>query len=235
MLKDYNIADLVTEDLKDLLTDCILTCSEAVLKMLTFRLVPIIGRRTKYRVVISDPVFQGKLNIFMGPGAGTIHIDSAGYINLEIRMWRNSTLKIGRGTTISFARIICDHSDVIIGEDGLWSDEILVQSNDQHGIVDVTSMDVVNSKRRSTTVKDHVWIGRRTILMPDVSVGAGSVLGTGAILTKDMPENVVFAGVPAKKVREGVSWSRSPDGLSEYERRNLISSELNRTGGNADE
>ena len=108
-----------------------------------------------------------------------------------------------------------------VGEDGLWSDEILIQSNDQHGIIDLDTMQVINGGRRYIHIGEHVWIGRRTIVMPDVRIGRGSILGAGAILTSDMPENVIFAGVPAREVKSNVSWSRSPAGFSAAERRQL--------------
>ncbi len=76
---------------------------------------------------------------------------------------------------------------------------------------------MINAGRRHITIGGHVWIGRRTILMPDVNIGKGAILAAGAVLTSDMPDNMIYAGVPARQIRSGVSWSRAPNGFSPAE------------------
>ncbi|RDU23270.1 acyltransferase [Anaerosacchariphilus polymeriproducens] len=49
-------------------------------------------------------------------------------------------------------------------------------------------------------VKDNVHIGLNSILMPGVTIGSNSVVGCGAIVTKDVPENTIVAGVPARVI-----------------------------------
>ncbi len=48
---------------------------------------------------------------------------------------------------------------------------------------------------------DRVLVGAGAIVMPRLRVGKGAVIGAGAVVTKDVPEGVTVAGVPAKKVR----------------------------------
>jgi acetyltransferase-like isoleucine patch superfamily enzyme len=55
------------------------------------------------------------------------------------------------------------------------------------------------------TVKDDVWIGGCSIVLSGITVNRNSVVGAGAVVTKDVPENTIVAGVPAipiKKVPE---------------------------------
>lgn len=49
-------------------------------------------------------------------------------------------------------------------------------------------------------VKDNVHIGWNTVIMPGVTIGENSVIGCGAVVTKNIPANVVAAGVPAKVI-----------------------------------
>lgn len=51
-------------------------------------------------------------------------------------------------------------------------------------------------------IGNDVWIGRRVIIMPGVKVGNGCVIGAGSIVTHNIPDYCVVAGVPAKKVKE---------------------------------
>lgn len=51
-------------------------------------------------------------------------------------------------------------------------------------------------------IEDNVWIGGGAIIMPGVRVGMNSVVGAGAVVTKDVPANVVVAGNPARIIKE---------------------------------
>jgi carbonic anhydrase/acetyltransferase-like protein (isoleucine patch superfamily) len=51
-------------------------------------------------------------------------------------------------------------------------------------------------------IGDRCLIGMGAILLEGVKIGAGSIVGAGAVVTKDVPMNVVVAGVPAKIIRE---------------------------------
>ena len=54
---------------------------------------------------------------------------------------------------------------------------------------------------KSIQIGNNCWIGGGAILCPDVSIGHGSVVGAGAVVTKNVPENTVVAGNPAKVIR----------------------------------
>jgi maltose O-acetyltransferase len=68
----------------------------------------------------------------------------------------------------------------------------------------------LNAKRRISgdeytrpiVIKDNVWIGASATINPGVTIGNNVVVGAGAVVTKDVPDNVVVAGVPAKVIRE---------------------------------
>ena len=137
---------------------------------------------------------------------------------LDVRLWRQPVLQIGAGTTINGARLIVDDTEVTIGADCLISDEVLFQSNDQHGLFDLTSMALTNQGRRKITVGEHVWIGRRATIMPDAQIGAGSVVGVGAIVTSRFGPCSYLVGVPARAVRQNATWTRSPYQASAQER-----------------
>jgi maltose O-acetyltransferase len=51
------------------------------------------------------------------------------------------------------------------------------------------------------TIEDGVWIGSRSTVLPGVTIGAGSIVGSGAVVTKDVPPNTLVGGVPAKVIR----------------------------------
>ncbi len=51
---------------------------------------------------------------------------------------------------------------------------------------------------RSISIGDGCWIGARSVILGGVSIGTGSVVAAGSVVTRDVPENVLVAGVPAQ-------------------------------------
>jgi maltose O-acetyltransferase len=49
-------------------------------------------------------------------------------------------------------------------------------------------------------IEDHVWIASRVTILPGVTIGRGSVIATGAVVTKNIPPMSIAGGVPAKVI-----------------------------------
>lgn len=64
---------------------------------------------------------------------------------------------------------------------------------------------VKNGKRPSNpapiVIEDNVWVGSGAILLPGITIGKGSVVAAGAVVTNDVEPYIVVGGVPAKKIR----------------------------------
>lgn len=52
-----------------------------------------------------------------------------------------------------------------------------------------------------TVIGNDVWIGRKAIIMPGVKVGNGAIVGAGAVVTKDVPDYAIVAGVPERIIK----------------------------------
>ncbi len=52
------------------------------------------------------------------------------------------------------------------------------------------------------TIGNNVWIGCHVVINPCITIGDNSVIGAGSVVTKDIPPNVVAAGVPCRVIRE---------------------------------
>lgn len=53
----------------------------------------------------------------------------------------------------------------------------------------------------SIIIKDNVWIGGKSIILPGVTIGEGSIIGAGSIVTKDIPAWSIAVGNPAKVIK----------------------------------
>ncbi|MFL2714513.1 MAG: acyltransferase [Gammaproteobacteria bacterium] len=58
------------------------------------------------------------------------------------------------------------------------------------------------ARQNQLLLEDNVWIGDSAIVCKGVTIGKNSIIGAGAVVTKDVPQNSIFAGNPAKLVKE---------------------------------
>lgn len=91
-----------------------------------------------------------------------------------------------------------------IGKRSLLSEEIVMRTSDSHSIFDLEGKRL--NPAQDIKIGDHVWIGNRVILLKGARVGDNSVIGAGAIVTKEFEANSLLAGNPAKLIRKGICW-----------------------------
>ena len=123
----------------------------------------------------------------------------------------NNTVKIEHDCVLKNVDIwisdggIIEGKKVRIGEKCLFSDTITFRTGDSHSILDSDGKRI--NKAKDITIGDHVWIGQQVIVLKGSTVGADSIVGTGALLTgKTYDSNSIIAGIPAKIVKQHVSW-----------------------------
>jgi len=168
------------------------------------------------RLKISIECFSGNIIIYVANDGARVDFAEGTRGQYDLRLWRNSKVFIGKKTTSNGIKIVCDNSEFICGEDCMFSDGTLVQTADQHGIVDIKSGLIINDIYKSVYLADHVWLGRMCTLTANARVGEGTVIGTGAIVTGKIPGKAIAVGVPAKVIKENHTWSRSPIFLDAY-------------------
>ena len=99
---------------------------------------------------------------------------------------------------------------ILIGEGSMLSFDVKVRCSDMHGIFDVATGEQVNLAE-SVRIGPHVWLGEEVAVLKGVDVGAGSVVGARALLSASVPPCSLAVGVPARVLRQGVSWTRQPE------------------------
>lgn len=102
------------------------------------------------------------------------------------------------------SRIFCRHR-ITIGEDVVIAPEVIIRDSDQHRIFNLGS-DSQIPMLSPITIGDHVWIGTRAIILKGVSIGDHSVIAAGAVVTRDVPDHCLVAGVPAKVIKTDIDW-----------------------------
>lgn len=118
----------------------------------------------------------------------------------DIRVFDNANLSIGSGYLNGFVQVICA-KNIQIGEKVAIARDVIIRDTDAHTIEDGK-----HEKNKEVIIGNHVWIGTRAIIMKGVHIGDGAIIAAGAVVTKDVPPNTIVAGVPAKVIKEDISW-----------------------------
>ena len=107
-------------------------------------------------------------------------------------------ITIGKNVWIQQGCTFFDRGGIEIGDDTFIAPKVNL----------ITLNHVVNPFERSTTIAKpikigkRVWIGIAATVLPGVTIGDNSILGAGAVVTKDVPPNVIVAGNPARIIKK---------------------------------
>lgn len=106
-------------------------------------------------------------------------------------------ITIGKNVFINSGCRFQDQGGITL-EDGVLIGHNVVLATLNHGFA---------PEERSSTypapivIGKNVWIGANATVLPGVTIGANSIIAAGAVVTKDVPENVTVGGVPAKVIK----------------------------------
>jgi len=121
-------------------------------------------------------------------------------VNIERNAYFTPGLEIGDNSGIGINSEV--YGPVKIGRDVMMGPEVVIYtSGHKHDRTDIPMIAQGSDEARPVVIGNDVWIGRRAIIMPGVTVGNGVIVGAGAVVTKDIPDYVVVGGVPAKTVK----------------------------------
>jgi len=137
--------------------------------------------------------------------------------SLRNLIYRFSGVKIGQKSAIHMWARFYDPKNIVIGQDSIIGDHVFLDGRDRLVIgnhVDVASQVLIYNSQHdinsadfvaSTSpveIGDYVFVGPRAIILPGVRVNKGAIVGAGAVVTKDVAEFAIVAGVPAVKIGE---------------------------------
>ena len=125
-----------------------------------------------------------------------------GKCRIEVR--DNGILTIGNSVGMSDVTITC-HEKIDIGNNILLGVGTQIRDTDNHSLNPqdrLRGLDWVNKKTSPIVIKDNVFIGAYSFVLKGVTVGKNAIVGAGSVVTKDIPDNEIWAGNPAKFIRK---------------------------------
>lgn len=125
-----------------------------------------------------------------------------------------SKVKFGKGLFVSKkapvnigSRFYCGpncylSANLTIGDRVIFGGHVAVVGGDHD--IDSGTINIIDAGRaifRETIICDDVWVGHGAIIMQGVTLGKGCVIGSGSVVTRDIPECAIAVGNPAKILR----------------------------------
>ena len=128
-------------------------------------------------------------------------------------------ISVGENFYANFDCIILDICDVEIGDDVFFGPRVCIYTAGHPIDAGVRKRQLEYGKR--VKIGNDVWIGGHAVINPGVTIGDNVVIGSGSVVTKDIPSNVVAAGNPCKVIRKITDEDkRYWEGLAEEYREN---------------
>lgn len=106
-------------------------------------------------------------------------------------------IHIGKNVFINMGCKFQDQGGIFIGDGALIG----------HNVVLATLNHAASPKDRGSMIPapirigKNVWVGANAVILPGVTIGDGAIVAAGAVVNRDVPENTVVGGVPAKVIR----------------------------------
>lgn len=120
------------------------------------------------------------------------------YEGSNIHIHKGGMLTLAGGYMSENASIVCENS-ISIGKGCAIAPGVVIRDCDSHEILGSPISKPIN-------IGEHVWIGTNAIILKGVTIGDGAVIGAGSVVTKDIPQNCVAVGNPAKVVKTNINW-----------------------------
>lgn len=108
-------------------------------------------------------------------------------------------IEIGDYVLISPGSRISASDEIIIGDSVMMANGVYITDSDWHGIYDRVSRP---KEAFPVHIGNNVWLGDHSTILKGVTIGDNSIIAANAVITRDVPANVVMAGNPAKIVKE---------------------------------
>ena len=111
-------------------------------------------------------------------------------------------IDIGKGCSVNDYAVLYGYGGLRIGDDvHIASHAVIVASEHDYGMLGCPDFSS-SLKARGVNIGGHVWIGTHAVILDGVTIGSGSVIGAGAVVTEDIPANSVAVGVPARVIKQ---------------------------------
>jgi len=168
-------------------------------------------------IVGSNVLFPKNFGIENHGNKSSIQIGSNNEFNADfhIRCYEHGTVKIGNYNWTSLRiQIVCANR-VEIGNYCIFGRDVYISDTNEHPVDPIERLKATVTywekktvdryqlvENSPVTIGNNVWIGERAIVLKGVTIGDNAVIAAGSVVTKDVPENTVVGGNPARVLKK---------------------------------
>lgn len=128
------------------------------------------------------------------------HVGEGVYVRPRLEVDYGANVSLGDGTFLNYGAVLLDGAPITVGARCWIASKVQL----------VTATHPIDPGPRRdgwelchpVTLADDVWLGAGVIVCPGVSIGTETIVGAGAVVTKDLPAGVIAVGNPARVLRE---------------------------------
>jgi len=115
-------------------------------------------------------------------------VSSKNLINIGDNFYAGHSCHFGANIKIGNDVLFASYVSLVGGDHKIDDKKILIRKSGREPL-------------KTIIIKDNVWIGHGAIILHGVTINTGSIIAAGAVVTKDVPENSIYGGNPAKLIK----------------------------------
>jgi acetyltransferase-like isoleucine patch superfamily enzyme len=117
------------------------------------------------------------------------------------KVWFGSSrVSIGKSTFINYGCMFNTSAHISIGKNcDVGMGVLFATSTHELGTPTQRAGKAIS---KPISIADGVWVGARAVILPGVRIESGAVVAAGAVVAGNIESNALYAGVPAKKIRD---------------------------------
>jgi len=161
-----------------------------------------IYKYSKYNQMVFEDNVEIRAIERLNVGQNTI-IGANSLLHCGGRKWCNfkGSIKIGKDSYIGPNSILFGAGEIEIGDNVMLGPGVICVSH-QHGFQESSKvMQDQPMEFGKIIVEDDVWVGSNAVVLPNIKISRGSIIGAGAVVTRDIPSFSIAVGVPAKVIK----------------------------------
>jgi acetyltransferase-like isoleucine patch superfamily enzyme len=174
-------------------------------------------KKEKLSYIAGDHFVFGAYTTFHNDGTPN-QIQIGNYVTLlqaELRCYSKGKISIGNYCWFGLRTQISSCSSITIGDYCIFGRDVYISDTNEHPIDPVIRRhqtillqergivpDRYQSDTKPIVIGNDVWVGERACILKGVTIGKGVVVAANSVVTKDVPDNVVVAGNPARIVKK---------------------------------
>ena len=113
-----------------------------------------------------------------------------------------SNIEIGQNTYINCNCFFDNLAKITIGKNCIIAMHVMFCTSTHSIKNDNGKVKIGDSEGKEIIIKDNCWIGTKATILPGVTIDEGCVIAAGAVVTKDCAPNGLYAGIPAKRIKD---------------------------------